>query len=60
MNNDFSTEKKEFNAIKFKRKLQENVWKNSGAKNLDEYVDYINKRAKKSAMGKNMRKVSNH
>jgi hypothetical protein len=29
--------------VKFKRQLQKNVWKKSGAKNLHKYVEYINK-----------------
>ncbi|MCL2687691.1 MAG: hypothetical protein FWE58_04075 [Methanobrevibacter sp.] len=41
---------KSFDAIKFKRKLQENSWKNSGAKNLSEYVRYVNRNATKSKL----------
>ena len=41
---------KSFDAIKFKRKLQENSWKNSGANNLHEYVKYVNKNAAKSKL----------
>jgi hypothetical protein len=37
--------KKNFDAIEFKRQLQRNVWKNSGAKNTVELVEYINKRS---------------
>jgi hypothetical protein len=33
-------------ALKLKRQLQENAWKNSGAKNLHEYVIYANKVSK--------------
>ncbi|MDR1323868.1 MAG: hypothetical protein LBK68_05460 [Candidatus Margulisbacteria bacterium] len=33
---------KEFDCVKFKQKLFENALKVSGAKNLDEYVDYVN------------------
>ncbi|GAA5818645.1 MAG: conserved hypothetical protein [Methanobrevibacter sp. CfCl-M3] len=36
------------NAIKFKRNLQENAWKNSGAKTLHEYVLHVNNVALKS------------
>ena len=43
-------ENKPFDAIKFKRKLQKNSWKKSGAKNLQEYVNYVNKSATKSKL----------
>jgi len=41
---------KEFDCVKFKRKLQENAWKKSGAKNLHEYVKYVNKNVSKSKL----------
>ncbi|MDR3291715.1 MAG: hypothetical protein LBT10_06165 [Methanobrevibacter sp.] len=50
MSSEFSTEKKDFDAIKFKLELQENAWKNNGAKNLHEYVQYSNKIASKSPL----------
>ena len=37
---------KEFDCIKFKYELQEKTLKNSEAKNLREYVEYVNKIAK--------------
>lgn len=37
-------------AVEFKRKLQENVWKHSNAKNSKEFMEYINKNAKKSKL----------
>ncbi|MDR0913504.1 MAG: hypothetical protein LBM96_13050 [Methanobrevibacter sp.] len=33
---------KKLNVLEFKRKLQENALKKSGAKNLHEYVEYVN------------------
>jgi len=47
--NNLSKEKS-FDAIKFKRQLQENSWKNSGAKDLHGYVKYVNKNATKSKL----------
>jgi len=41
---------KAFDAIKFKRKLQDNVWKRSKAKNSKEFMEYINKNARKSIL----------
>ena len=41
---------KQFDCIKFKDELQKNLLKNSGAKNLHEYVDYANKIAEKSPL----------
>ncbi|GAA5818387.1 MAG: conserved hypothetical protein [Methanobrevibacter sp. CfCl-M3] len=49
---DFSTKEKDFDAIKFKRVLQENLLKRSGAKNSKEYVEYITKLASKSHVNK--------
>jgi hypothetical protein len=45
-------EKKEFDCIKFKYELQEKLLKNSGAKNLREYVNYANKIAQESTLHK--------
>ena len=47
--NKLSTEKS-FDAIKFKRQLQENSWKNSGAEDLHGYVKYANINATKSKL----------
>jgi hypothetical protein len=44
------TKKKNFDAVEFKRQLQENVWKNSGAKNTEELIEYINKRSLNSSL----------
>jgi len=43
---------KQFDCVKFKRKLHENSFKKSGAKNLEEYVDYVNRMAEKSSLHK--------
>jgi hypothetical protein len=43
---------KEFDCIKFKYELQEKTLKNSGAKNLREYVEYVNKIAHESSLHK--------
>jgi hypothetical protein len=43
---------KQFDCVKFKNELQKNLLKNSGAKNLQEYVDYANKLAQKSPLHK--------
>jgi len=45
---------KQFDCVKFKDELQKNLLKNSGAKNLEEYVDYVNKLAQKSSLHKKM------
>ena len=44
--------KKEFNCVKFKYELQEKTLKHSAAKNLREYVNYVNEIAKKSTLRK--------
>ncbi|KZX16257.1 hypothetical protein [Methanobrevibacter curvatus] len=44
------TKEKDFDCVKFKRQLQDNVWKSSGAKNTKELVDYINKQSLKSSL----------
>ena len=49
--NKLSDDKK-IDALKFKRQLQKNSWKNSGAKNLHEYIEYANKIALKSPLKK--------
>jgi len=43
---------KKLDALKFKRQLQKNSWKNSGAANLHEYIEYANKIALKSLLKK--------
>ena len=45
---DFSLGDKKFDCVQFKRKLQENLWKTSGAKDFDEYCDYVEKVANES------------
>ena len=49
---------KEFDCIKFKYELQEKLLKNSGAKNLREYVSYANKVSQKSSLHKTKEKGS--
>ncbi|GAA5819386.1 MAG: conserved hypothetical protein [Methanobrevibacter sp. CfCl-M3] len=49
---DFSTKEKDFDAIKFKRILQENLWKRSKAKNFKKYIDYVNEVTSKSRVNK--------
>ena len=44
---------KEFDCVKFKDELFANSWEKSGAKNIDEYVAYVNKRYKLSPLYKN-------
>jgi hypothetical protein len=41
---------KKFDCVKFKYELQEKLLKASGAKNLREYVNYVNKVASKSSL----------
>jgi hypothetical protein len=41
------SEKLQIDALKLKRQCQENAWKNSGAKTLNEYVAYVNKERSK-------------
>ena len=43
---------KKFDCIRFKKELQERTLKNSGAKNLREYVNYVNEIAQKSSLHK--------
>ena len=44
--------KKKFDAVEFKNDLQSKLLKNSKAKNLREYVDYVNKIASESSLNK--------
>ena len=39
--------------VKFKHELAKKSWEKSGAKNLKEYVQYVNENAKKSPLWKN-------
>ena len=48
---------KAFDCIKFKYELQEKLLKSSRAKNLREYVDYVNKISRKSSLHKIKEKV---
>jgi hypothetical protein len=48
---------KQFDCIKFKNELQKRLIENSGAKNLQEFVDYANKLAKNSSLHKLDEKV---
>ena len=43
---------KQFDCVKFKNELQENVYKNCGAANLQEYAFYANETALKSSLYK--------
>ena len=43
---------KQFDCVKFKNELHENLLKKSGVKNLREYVDYVNKTVKTSSLHK--------
>jgi hypothetical protein len=44
---------KQFDCVKFKNELHENLLKKSGAKSLREYVEYVNKMVKTSTLYKN-------
>jgi len=44
---------KQFDCVKFKIELQEKLLKKSEAKNISEYVKYVNEVAKKSSLHKN-------
>jgi hypothetical protein len=48
---------KEFDCVKFKNELQKNLLERSCAKNLREYVAYINKIAQKSSLHKTKEEV---
>ena len=43
---------KQFDCVKFKNELQNKLLKNSGAKTLQEYVNYVNETAQKSSLHK--------
>jgi len=43
---------KQFDCVKFKDELQAKLLQKSGAKNLQEYVHYVNKAAKNSTLHK--------
>jgi hypothetical protein len=45
-------EEKQFDCVKFKNELQEKLLKDSGAKNLREYVNYANKISQNSSLHK--------
>ena len=47
---------REFDCIIFKNKLQKNLLEKSKAKNLREYVSYVNKIAETSSLNKNYKK----
>jgi len=44
---------KQFDCVKFKNELQKNLLEKSGAKNIREYVAYVNKIAQNSPLSKN-------
>lgn len=48
---------KKFDCVKFKNELQENVIRKSGAKNLTEYVIYVNKIVGSSSLHKARQQV---
>ena len=48
---------KQFDCVEFKNELQKRLLEKSGAKNLQEYVAYANKVAKKSELHKTKEKV---
>jgi hypothetical protein len=50
-------EEKKFDCVKFKYELQEKLLKDSGAKDLREYVNYVNKISQKSSLHKIKEKV---
>jgi len=52
MNNE-----KQFDCVKFKNELQANLIKNSGAKNLREYANYVNQIARKSSLHKTENRI---
>jgi len=45
-----------FDCVKFKNELQKNLLEKSGAKNIREYVAYVNKIAENSTLNKNYKK----
>ena len=44
--------KKEFDSVVFKEELHKKLMEKSGAKNLKEYIKYVNEAAKKSSLHK--------
>jgi hypothetical protein len=46
------SKEKAFDCVKFKNELQNNLLKKSGAKNIREYVEYVNKVAQESSLHK--------
>jgi hypothetical protein len=44
--------KKEFDCVLFKEELHKKLLKKSGAKNIQEYIKYVNEAAKKSSLHK--------
>ncbi|MDR1230609.1 MAG: hypothetical protein LBK61_04320 [Spirochaetaceae bacterium] len=50
-------EEKKFDCVKFKYVLQEKLLKDSGARNLREYVKYVDKILQKSSLHKTKEKV---
>ena len=50
---------KKFDCVKFKNELQKNLLEKSGAKNIKEYVSYVNKVAQNSSLHNNYKKSAN-
>ena len=50
---------KEFDCVKFKNDLHQNLLKQSGAKNLQEYIIYANEIARKSSLHKTAKNENN-
>jgi len=48
---------KQFDCVKFKNELQNNLLKKSGAKNIQEYAAYANKLAQRSSLHKTSEKA---
>ncbi|MDR3291713.1 MAG: hypothetical protein LBT10_06155 [Methanobrevibacter sp.] len=59
MSNKFSTKEKEFDAMKFKRQLQDNVLKRYNPKNSQELMECINKNALKSPLHRKYKNSKN-
>ncbi len=51
---------KQFDCVKFKNELQNNLLKKSGAKNIHEYAAYANEVAQKSSLHKTNIKQPHH
>jgi hypothetical protein len=49
---DFNDENGNFDCVIFKHKLQENLRKKTENMSIDEYVEYINQKAKESSLHK--------